>query len=290
MVATERSPSFSWYPKDWLSDVTVRTMSHAERAAYVDLLCFCWIEDTLPAEPKALAQLLGVSPRMFARWWPKLRTCFEEEAGRLRHRRLDQERADQAKWRASRAAAGRKGAARRWHSHGIAMTQPAAEDGDAKARPMAEHAVADDTAIAEPVPEQAMADDTAIDGPMLGNGIAVRCSQIAGTAREARNTHHGTSDSYHAVSRSVRAFLLDKSHLAAQDPPDWVELKEGAKDQCRADGVTWTHSEVIARAIDSELAKVRKGVGEVARRVRGASSLNGTRIERASQHVRNSES
>ena len=88
------------------------------------------------------------------------------------------------------------------------MTQPAAEDGDAKARPMAEHAVADDTAQAEPVPEQAMADDTAIDELMLGNGIAVRGSQIAGTAREARNTCRGSPNAYHSVSRSVRRLLL----------------------------------------------------------------------------------
>ena len=68
MVATERSPSFSWYPKDWLSDVKVRVMSHAERAAYMDLLCFCWTEESLPADPTALAQLVGVSSRTFAKW------------------------------------------------------------------------------------------------------------------------------------------------------------------------------------------------------------------------------
>ena len=67
----------------------------------------------------------------------------------------------------------------------------------------------------------------------------------------------------------MRRFLVEKPHLLTQDPPDWVELKEGAKDQCRVDGVTWTHSELIARAIDSELAKFRKGVGELARRVKG---------------------
>ena len=252
-MATEKSPSFSFYPKDWLSDVTVRTMSHAERAAYVDLLCFCWTEDTLPADPKALAQLLGVSRRTFATWWPQLRVCFTEEDGRLRHRRLDAERADQAAWRASRAAAGRKGAARRWHRHGPTMAQPPPEPGNA---------------IAELVRDHPTSDGTATEEPLLENGIAVRCSQFASTARGARNTHHGPPDVYHAVSRSVRTFLLEKPHLAALSPPDWVELKEGAKDQCRADGVTWTHSGVIARAIDSELAKFRKGVGTVARRVR----------------------
>ena len=264
-MATERSPSFSFYPKDWLSDVKVRTMSHAERAAYVDLLCFCWTEDSLPADPKALAHLLGVSPRTFATWWPHLRACFEEEAGRLRHRRLDEERADQAAWRASRAAAGRKGAARRWHRHGPAMAQPPPEHS---------------AVIAEPVREQTTADGTATEEPLLENGIAVRSSPLASTARGARNTHGEPPDVYHAVSRSVRAYLLATPHLVAQDPPDWVELKEGAKEQCRADGVTWTHSGLIARAIDSELAKYRKGVGDVAHRLRGVTSSHLTDIKR----------
>ena len=264
-MAIERSPSFSFYPKDWLADLKVRTMSHAERAAYVDLLCFCWTEDTLPADAQALAHLLGVSPRTFAKWWPKLRVCFEEEDGRLRHRRLDQERADQAKWRAARTVAGRKGAARRWHNHDPAMAVPSPKHGEA---------------IAEPLPEQAIADGSATAEPMLGNGIAVRSSPFASTARGARKTQRGPPNAYHAVSRSVRAFLLAKPHLAAQDPPDWVELKEGVKDQCRADGATWTHSGVIARAFDSELAKLRKGVGAVARQARGENASNGQAHER----------
>ena len=172
-VSVERSPSFSFYPKDWLSDVKVRTMSHPERAAYVDLLCFCWTEDTLPNDPVALAQLLGVPPRTFAKWWPKLHECFDDEDGRLRHRRLDQERADQAAWRASRAAAGRKGAARRWHSLRPERAPPSPENGEA---------------IAEPMPEQATADDTATREPMLENGIAVRRSPVLRAPRAAQTT------------------------------------------------------------------------------------------------------
>ena len=253
-VVVERSPSFSFYPKDWLSDVKVRTMSHPARALYVDLLCFCWTEETLPADPVALAQLLGVPARTLGKWWPKLRACFEETDGRLRHPQLDREREDQAAWRAARAEAGRKGAARRWQSHRSAM-----------AKPPPEHRTTQDETMAEDVP----GDGTRTPEPMLGNGIAVRSSQFANVARFARNTHRGGEDSYQAVSQSVRRFLLEEPQLLMQEPPDWVELKEGAKDRCRADGVTWTRSAVIARAIDSELTKFRKGVGEVARKVKG---------------------
>ena len=204
--------------------------------------------------PVALAQLLGVPARTLGKWWPKLRACFEETDGRLRHPQLDREREDQAAWRAARAEAGRKGAARRWQSHRSAM-----------AKPPPEHRTTQDETMAEDVP----GDGTRTPEPMLGNGIAVRSSQFANVARFARNTHRGGEDSYQAVSQSVRRFLLEEPQLLMQEPPDWVELKEGAKDRCRADGVTWTRSAVIARAIDSELTKFRKGVGEVARKVKG---------------------
>lgn len=39
-------PSFQFYPKDWLSDVAVRSLSPAARGIWIDLLCAMWTSPT----------------------------------------------------------------------------------------------------------------------------------------------------------------------------------------------------------------------------------------------------
>jgi uncharacterized protein YdaU (DUF1376 family) len=104
-MAPERSPAFQFYPKDFLTDVHVVSMTLQELGAYIKLLCLCWLERSLPVEPDALARLCRVSPACFSRIWPALEPCFTVSEGRLVQPRMEREREKQAGFR-RRASAG----------------------------------------------------------------------------------------------------------------------------------------------------------------------------------------
>lgn len=104
-----KAPAFQYYPKDFLTDSNVLAMSLTEIGAYWKLISICWIDDTLPTSPAALARLVGVPQAHFARLWPAIAPCFKEKSGRLIHPRLERERAAQAAYRAKQADNGKKG-------------------------------------------------------------------------------------------------------------------------------------------------------------------------------------
>jgi uncharacterized protein YdaU (DUF1376 family) len=104
-------PAFLFYPKDYLADVNVVLMPLETEAAYWRLICHCWIEGSLPNDPARLAVLVRLTPEAFAaRIWPAIAACFTvDDAGRLRHPRLERERAKltNAKRRRQQAALAR---------------------------------------------------------------------------------------------------------------------------------------------------------------------------------------
>ena len=111
-MSREKHPSFDFYPKDWLSDDKTLMMTFAEKGAYADLLCHCWLNGTIPDDPSQLARLLKCPLSVLNRLWPALRPCFEPAAeGRLIQARLDRERGKKAAYSAEQAERGRKGAA-----------------------------------------------------------------------------------------------------------------------------------------------------------------------------------
>lgn len=135
-MAREKAPAFQFYPSDWLGDAKVRAMTPEARGAYIDLLCYCWQEQSLPLELPTIARMVSVSASAFkTRLWPQISPCFMQYHGRFRHRRLDQERAKQAAFHAERSEAGRRGAAHRW-----GMAQPSPVNGSAIKEPMAKNA------------------------------------------------------------------------------------------------------------------------------------------------------
>jgi uncharacterized protein YdaU (DUF1376 family) len=109
VVASEKSPAFQFYPKDFLTDSHVVAMTLPERGAYITLLCLCWMDGSVPAELPSLARLCSVSAATFARLWPALEPCFEATNGRLVQPRIERERRKQLEFRAMKAAAGQKG-------------------------------------------------------------------------------------------------------------------------------------------------------------------------------------
>lgn len=134
-MAVEKSPAFQFYPKEFLTDEHVVTMSLQERGAYITLLCYCWQEGSLPANATKLARMLGVPVRAFRRLWTAMQPCFENVGDdRLTHPRLEKERAKQREYQQTVSDRGRMGASARWkHGQGNAAAMPPHDQSNAEA-------------------------------------------------------------------------------------------------------------------------------------------------------------
>ena len=123
------SPAFQFYPKDFLSDSHVVMMSAEARGAYITLMCYCWLDGSLPAEPSSLALMSGLPVDRFSNTiWPLLSVCFRAKGLRLIHPRLDRERKKQREHKLRQSEGGRLGAARRWDSDGLPIGDPMGSD------------------------------------------------------------------------------------------------------------------------------------------------------------------
>ncbi|WP_432263199.1 hypothetical protein [Cupriavidus sp. TMH.W2] len=118
-AASVKSPAFQFYARDFLSDENVAVMTNQALGAYIRLMCYAWLEGSIPAELQKLARLTGESLVDMERLWPEIVACFDphpDMPGRLVQARLEREREKQATNREVRSAAGKLGADRRWNS------------------------------------------------------------------------------------------------------------------------------------------------------------------------------
>lgn len=106
-LAPEKAPAFQFYPKDFLTDGRVQTMSLAERGAYITLLCICWLEQSLPDDEVRLARIVGLPLASFRKLWPAVRQCFTLTGDAFIHKRLDMEREKQDAFRRRQSDKGR---------------------------------------------------------------------------------------------------------------------------------------------------------------------------------------
>jgi hypothetical protein len=129
------SPAFRFYPADYLADEKVQAMSIEGEGCYIRLMSYCWREGSIPDDRSALAKLCkgydgpGLDEAI---------SCFESATkirknsklkGRLIHKRLDAEKANQKKYRKSMQRAGLHGAEKRWGGDGQAIAKGMAKDG-----------------------------------------------------------------------------------------------------------------------------------------------------------------
>ncbi len=125
----KKSPAFQFYPKDFLSDEKQMVMELAEAGAYVRLMCVCWKEGSIPADLRRLAKLCGApSTRRMRTLWPAIEPCFREhpdDATRLIHPRLEEEREKQENFTRKMSEAGQRGARKR---HGRATDDSSSAD------------------------------------------------------------------------------------------------------------------------------------------------------------------
>lgn len=129
-MAQEKAPAFQFYPKDFLTDERVRLMSHTERGLYITLLCYCWLEQSLPSDVSQLARLMAVPCARFERLWSgPLAECFRKgDDGRLYHKRLEEERTKQEAFRRRASDGGKSALDRRGASGRFATRVAGAND------------------------------------------------------------------------------------------------------------------------------------------------------------------
>lgn len=107
MPRLNKSPAFQWYPRDYMSDAIVQSMTLEQEGAYRRLLDHCWLENGLPLTPDKLWRLAKAPSReRFEKHiWPAVGCKFQPRKGKLHHKRLDRERTKQAKTRRVRKLA-----------------------------------------------------------------------------------------------------------------------------------------------------------------------------------------
>lgn len=91
-MITKKDPAFLFYATAWLQGEKVRGLSHEQRGAYMDLLCFAWLHHGIPNDEKWIARALGWTPKQMSRLWPAMRVCWVERDGRLISERQETER------------------------------------------------------------------------------------------------------------------------------------------------------------------------------------------------------
>ena len=115
-----KPPAFQFYADDFLGGTM--TMDHAERGFYILLLALQWTQGGISKQ-----DFIRLGKGMAQPSLNHVRSKFKEgEDGLLRNQRMELERQKQADFRANRSESGKSGAAKRWHSHGSAITQPMA--------------------------------------------------------------------------------------------------------------------------------------------------------------------
>lgn len=105
-----KTPSFPFYPKDWLSDLKVQSLSMKEQGIYLKLLCYSWL-DELPANIKIITKLLHSDRTAIEKI---LKMFFLEENGNFFNKKLEKIKQELILFRQKKSEAGKKGNAVRW--------------------------------------------------------------------------------------------------------------------------------------------------------------------------------
>jgi uncharacterized protein YdaU (DUF1376 family) len=108
-----KSPSFQFYPKDFLSDLDVALMGNAELGAYIRLMCYEWIENGLPSSETELRKISQLSKQKFTNFFEVFEKKFQLVEKKFIHPRLEQERVKQL----NNSKIRRKAAQERWNKN-----------------------------------------------------------------------------------------------------------------------------------------------------------------------------
>lgn len=142
-----KRPSFQFYPKDFLADRRVATMSNEQRGGYMLLLCYMWQEEAcaLPNDNDELCSLSGLDIEKIR----KVLMCFIAHPSlpdHISHKRLLEEREKQDHRRKKMSDAGKRGNEKRW---GKPKKEPSQGDHDPIAN---DRSSSPSSASADPLP------------------------------------------------------------------------------------------------------------------------------------------
>lgn len=104
-----KPPAFQFYAADFALDT--QAMSPDAVGVYVRLLCYAWVNGSIPLDRSEQARIGGVTPRKLEGIWEALDRCWESNGnGGLVNPRQEKERRKQEEWRRKSAKGGRASA------------------------------------------------------------------------------------------------------------------------------------------------------------------------------------
>lgn len=118
--AKSRARSIQLFPSDELADLATFSLTNEQIGVLMKLRLCCWHRGGLPNTEESLMktrkQLLGISPRKWAKFWPILSVFFIEIDGFLFFSADESRRRESEEHISKLKEAGRKGAETRWNS------------------------------------------------------------------------------------------------------------------------------------------------------------------------------
>lgn len=113
-MTTEKAPAYQWYPRDISASQRVALMTLAEEGAYRKALDSSWLEGSLPADPKQVADIIGKKCTVkMAELVLSMYVPDPKRPGRMINEKQEIIRRRQKKFSKSRSKAGKASAASR---------------------------------------------------------------------------------------------------------------------------------------------------------------------------------
>jgi len=112
MAQNRDAPAFQEYPAAMMARIPFRTMSLAGRGLLYTLRLECWVNRSVPANPRTLARVLGYAPEDIEDILPEVLPFFAVTDDMLSSPELDDYRAHLETVREKQSQGGKQGAAR----------------------------------------------------------------------------------------------------------------------------------------------------------------------------------
>lgn len=128
-------PAFLFYANDFIGST-----AHLEVevvGAYIRLLCYQWVNGSIPKNPKYIQAIISCSASKFKEIWEDLSPKFKNCADGLKNERLESVRKEALEYKDSISKRGQEAAKARWNKQctGNAQAMPTHDFGNAKPMP-----------------------------------------------------------------------------------------------------------------------------------------------------------